>query len=76
MSFQDKSFKFLRILSFLAGIFAVIVFSGSRVTLKTNSKTDGFSDKIDSFIQKVIKETDYKAGFSISIVKGNDIVFS
>ena len=75
MSFQDKSFKFLRILSFLAGILAVIVFSGSKVNLNTNSKADGFSDKIDSFIQKVIKEIDYKAGFSISIVKGNDILF-
>ncbi|MGA7836700.1 MAG: serine hydrolase [Ignavibacteriaceae bacterium] len=76
MSFQDKSFKFLRILSFLAGILAVIIFSGSRIEVSKDSKTVEFSNKIDSFIQKVIKETNYKAGFSLSIVHGNKILFS
>lgn len=76
MSFQDKSFKFLQILSFFAGILAVVIFSGSKPILKNNSNTDDFSKKIDSFIQRVIKETNYKAGFSVSIVKGNKALFS
>ncbi len=76
MLFQNKSFKFLRILSFLAGILAVIIFSGSRAGIKNNQVSDDLSNKIDSFIQKVIKETNYKAGFSVSIVQGNKILFS
>lgn len=76
MSFQDRSFKILRILSILAGITAVLLFSGSSVKRDRAGNNGEFADKIDAFINKVITETNYRAGFSVTIVSGNEVLFS
>ena len=75
MSFKKKSFKTLRFLAFSIGIIAAIIFLGNGTGVKSETSPSEFSNKIDAFIQKIISKSNYRAGFSISIVKGNDVLF-
>lgn len=74
--FRKTLIKISAGLLFLTILLTFASFTKGSKNIKTNTQVNNFSEKIDSFIQRVIKETNYKAGFSISVVKGNDILFS